>query len=316
VRILVTGGAGFIGSALVDRLLAEGHDVDVADDLSTGSLANLAAARAERSRRLSIQRIDVRFPGCAELIVHRKPEVIFHLAAPLERASLARPLVDAEVNLIGTLHLLQGAVSAGTSKVVFASSASVYGPPDDVPVREGHPQRPETPSAVAKKAIVDYLHFYRQVHGLEYTALILGDVYGPRQQPDGGIVAELGTRLVAKERPVLPGDGTQTRDFLFVDDAVDAFARALDHGGGLAVNIASGTETAVVDLYERIAALAEVDDPPRLSPARSDEIPRLCLDPGRASIHLGWKPWTPLDEGLAKTVDWIREEQRAARTRR
>jgi UDP-glucose 4-epimerase len=320
MRVLVTGGAGFIGSALVDRLLLDGFEVDVADDLSTGSLGNLARARADRgTRRLSFHRLDLRFPSTAELVVRRKPEVIFHLAAPPDgRPSMARPAVDAEVGILGTIHMLQGALSAGTAKIVFASSGAIYGPPDDVPVREGHPQRPETPAAVVKKSVVDYLHYYRQVHGLEYTALVLADVFGPRQRADSGVVSTVAAKLVAKERPSLPGDGSQTRDFLYVDDAVDAFIRAIDHAGGLSINVGTGVETTLLDLHDAMARMVNITDPPRFAPAAgdpagNDHLPRFALDPGRAAIHLGWKPETPFDEGLARTVEWHAEEFRTAR---
>ena len=187
VRVLVTGGAGFIGSALVDRLLAEGCDVDAIDDLSTGDLSNLADARTHRDRRFSFHRIDVCAPQLHDLVARRRPEVIFHLAAQLDvRVSVARPIFDAQVNILGSLNLCEAALAAGTRKVVFAGSGgTLYGVPESVPVREGHPQRPISPYGVSKKAAGDYLYFYREVHGLEYTELALANVYGPRQDPNG-----------------------------------------------------------------------------------------------------------------------------------
>ncbi|HEX6310952.1 MAG TPA: NAD-dependent epimerase/dehydratase family protein [Acidimicrobiia bacterium] len=310
MRALVTGGAGFIGSALTDRLLAEGSSVDVVDDLSTGSLANLADARAQRSGRFRFHRLDIRAPAMVDLIIHRRPEIIFHLAAQADvRVSVARPTLDAEVNIIGSLNVFQGALSAGTGKVVFAGSGgTLYGVPEDLPVREGHPQRPVSPYGVAKKAVGDYLHYYREVHGLEYTVLALANVYGPRQDPHGeaGVVAIFAGKLLARERPTIFGDGEQTRDFVFVDDVVDAFYRSAEKAGGLIVNIGTGEETSVQQLFDRMARVTGFKDPAHYAPVRPGELQRSALDPGRAAIHLGWKPWTPLDDGLRKTLEWFR----------
>ncbi len=313
MRALVTGGSGFIGSALVDRLLAEGCDVDVIDDLSTGSLANLTDARATRNRRFSFHRLDVRAPQLQDLVARRKPEVIFHLAAQLDvRVSVANPIFDAQVNILGSLNLCEAALAAGTRKVVFAGSGgTLYGVPENVPVREGHPQRPISPYGVSKKAAGDYLHFYREVHGLEYTELALANVYGPRQDPNGeaGVVAIFAGRLLAGKQATIYGDGSQTRDYIYVDDVVDAFVRAAERGGGLLMNIGTGVETSVLDLYARMADLAGVDAPPRFMPERPGELQRSALDSGRAAIHLGWKPWTSIDDGLALTLDWFRDRE-------
>ena len=314
MRTLVTGGAGFIGSTLVDRLLAEGHAVDVVDDLSTGSLANLADARAERGdgHDLTFHRIDIRSDQLAELIGRRRPEVVFHLAAQADvRVSVARPAFDAEVNIGGTINVLEGARQAGSRKVVFASSGgTIYGTvdPADLPVRESHPQRPESPYGVAKKAAGDYLAAYRELHDLEFTALALANVYGPRQDPHGeaGVVAIFAGRLLAGEPCTIFGDGEQTRDFVFVDDVVDAFVRACDRGSGLLLNIGTGVETSVNDLYDTLARAAGVRQPAAYAPPRPGELARSALDPGRAAIHLGWKPWTTMAEGAAATLDWFR----------
>ncbi|MGH9033471.1 MAG: NAD-dependent epimerase/dehydratase family protein [Acidimicrobiia bacterium] len=311
MKALVTGGAGFIASALTDRLLAEGYDVDVVDDLSTGSLANLADARARRNRRFSFHRLDIRTPATVDLIVHRRPDIIFHLAAQADvRVSVARPGLDAEVNVLGSLNVCQGALAAGTTKVVFAGSGgTLYGVPEDLPVREGHPQRPISPYGVSKKAVGDYLHYYREVHGLEYTVLALANVYGPRQDPHGeaGVVAIFAAKLLARERPTIFGDGEQTRDFVYVDDVVDAFFRSTEKAGGLIVNIGTGEETTVQQLFDVMARVTGFKDPAHYAPARSGELQRSALDPGRAAIHLGWKPSTARDEGLRKTLEWFRQ---------
>jgi UDP-glucose 4-epimerase len=304
---MVTGGAGFIGSTLVDRLLAEGWRVDVVDDLSSGSLANLANARAQPDRQFSFHRIDVSSPALVDLISHRRPDVLFHLAAQIDvRVSVARPVFDATVNILGTLNVCEGALAAGTNKVVFAASGgTLYGSTDELPIREGQPQTPESPYGVAKKAAGDYLHYYRSVRGLEYTALALANVYGPRQDPhgEGGVVSIFAGKLLSRERPVIFGDGSQTRDFVYVDDVVDAFVRAVDKGGGLLMNIGTGAETSVQQLFDVMARLTGFKQDARYDPPRPGEVQRSALDPSRAGIHLGWQPWTSLDEGVARTLE-------------
>jgi UDP-glucose 4-epimerase len=314
VRALVTGGAGFIGSSLVDRLLAEGHAVDVIDDLSSGSLRNLALARSDYPGSFSFHRLDVRRPDVVELVVHRKPDVVFHLAAHTDApGSLERPTQDAEVNVLGALQVLEGARLAGSRKVVFASSAAaIYAPaePRDLPITEAHPQRPRSPFGVAKKAVADYLELYRERHGLEFTALALATVYGPRQEPggEGGVVATFARRLVADEPCVIFGDGRQTRDLVYVDDAVDALARAGERGSGLLVNIGTGVETTVDDLFVLACTAAERVRSATYLPARPGDLTRCCFSLSRAEIHLGWKPWTDIAAGVDATVRWVRDQ--------
>jgi UDP-glucose 4-epimerase len=311
MKALVTGGAGFIGSTLVDRLLAEGHGVDVIDDLSTGSLANLSESRADRSHRLTFHQLDIRQPGVVGLIERRAPEVIFHLAAQADvRVSVARPTFDAEVNIVGSLNVLEGARAAGARKVVFASSGgTIYGDPapSELPVKESHPQQPISPYGVAKKVVTDYLHSYRELYALEYTSLALANVYGPRQDPHGeaGVVAIFAGRLLAGQQCSIFGSGEQTRDFVYVDDVVDAFVRAADKGSGLLCNIGTGTETSINTLYGTMAGAAGVTTPALTAAARPGELDRSALDPGRAALHLGWKPWTTLDEGVAAVLKWF-----------
>jgi UDP-glucose 4-epimerase len=312
MRMLVTGGAGFIGSNLVDRLLAEGHGVDVVDNLSTGSLANLSAARNNPDHQLTFHQLDVRSPDVGELIVRRHPDVVFHLAAQADvRVSVARPVFDAEVNVLGSLQVIEGARAAGVAKVVFASSGgTIYGDPDpsSLPVKESHPQQPLSPYGVAKKVVGDYLFAYRELYNLEYTALALANVYGPRQDPHGeaGVVAIFAGRLLAGQPCTIFGDGGQTRDFVYVDDVVDAFTRAADWGSGLIVNIGTGHETSVNDLYDTMARQAGVTEPAAYAPARPGELRRSSLDPGRAAIHLGWKPWTTMAQGADSVLDYFR----------
>jgi UDP-glucose 4-epimerase len=312
---MVTGGAGFIGSTLVDRLLAEGHEVDVVDDLSSGSLVNLAEARAVGGGALHIHQLDIRLPEATELIAHRRPEVIFHLAAQIDvRVSVERPVFDAEVNVLGTLRVLEGARLAGADRVVYAASGgTLYGEsdPGELPLRESHPQRPTSPYGVSKKAAMDYLAAYRDLHALECCSLALGNVYGPRQDPHGeaGVVAIFAERLVAGQQVTIFGDGEQTRDYVYVDDVVDAFARAATRGGGLVCNVGTGTETSVNELYRTMAQVAGVDALPLHAPARPGELRRNSLDPSRAGIHLGWRSWTPLAEGVAAVIDLARRRR-------
>ncbi len=318
MRALVTGGAGFIGSALVDRLLAEGHEVDVVDDLSTGSLANLGDARATGATAggFRFHNIDIRTDALAELAERRRPEVIFHLAAQASvSASVRQPVLDAEVNVLGSLRVLEAARAGGSRKVVYAASGgTLYGEPDpsDLPVPEHAPQGPLSPYGVSKKAAIDYMVAYRELHGLEFTALALANVYGPRQDPHGeaGVVAIFASNLVNGEPCTIFGDGAQTRDFVYVDDVVDAFARASRRGGGLVLNIGTGRETAVSDLYEEMAAVTRSTAAARHAPERRGDVRRSALDPDRASIHLGWKPWTPVSEGVRQVIAWFNTDLR------
>lgn len=312
MRALVTGGAGFIGSNLVDRLLAEGNEVDVVDDLSTGSLANLAAARTSAGGRLTITQLDIRLREVVELIAHRAPQVVFHLAAQADvRVSVASPAFDAEVNIIGSLNVLEGARQAGTERLVFAASGgTLYGDPPvkDLPLRESQPHRPLSPYGVSKKAVLDYLVAYRELHSLEFAALALANVYGPRQNPHGeaGVVAIFADRLLTGTPITIFGTGEQTRDFVYVDDVVDAFVRAATRGGGLVCNIGTGRETSVNDLYRSMAAVVGSEANPDYAPGRAGELDRNVLDVERAGIQLGWRPWTELGDGVRAVIDSVR----------
>jgi UDP-glucose 4-epimerase len=312
VHVMVTGGAGFIGSNLVDRLLAEGHSVDVVDDLSTGSLANLADARAQASGALTFHQLDIRSGALVEVMARRRPEIVFHLAAQADvRVSVARPDFDAEVNILGTLRVLEGARAAGSSRVVFAGSGgTLYGEcePADLPLKETHPHHPLSPYGVSKKAAIDYLVTYRELHALEFCALALANVFGPRQDPHGeaGVVAIFSERLLQGEAVTVYGDGEQTRDFVFVDDVVDAFVRAASRGGGLVFNIGTGRELSVNELARVMGERSGVTLPPVHAPERPGELRRNALDPERATIHLGWRPWTRLEDGIDAVLDYAR----------
>lgn len=313
MRILVTGGAGFIGSTLIDRLLAEDHDIDVADDLSTGSLANLGPARAERTGRLRFHQVDVGADHAVDLVVRRRPEIVVHLAGrPGVRRSVAAPVEDALTTVVGTVNVLEAARRAGARKVVVASSGgTLYGEvrPRHLPAAESQKLAPRSPHGAAARAVLEYLRIYRQLHDLEFTALALANVYGPRQSPAGGaVVATFASQLLAGEPCTIYGDGEQTRDFVYVDDCVDAFVRALDRGDGLLINIGTGVETSVHDLYLALATATGAATLALGAAARPGELQRSAVDPERAAIQLGWRPFTPLDEGLARVLTAVAGE--------
>jgi UDP-glucose 4-epimerase len=311
MRTLVTGGAGFIGSNLVDRLLAEGHEVDVVDDFSTGSLSNLADARASAGGALTIHQLDITAPAVVELMERRRPELVFHLAAQADvRVSVARPTYDAMINIVGSLNVLEGARKAGSERVVFAGSGgTLYGEPapEDLPVRESHPQQPLSPYGVAKKSVIDYLVAYRKLHSLEFCVLALANVYGPRQDPHGeaGVVAIFAERVLRGEPVTIFGDGEQTRDFVFVDDVVDAFVRAGNRGGGLVCNIGTGKETSVNQLLATMADQLGAELTGVFAPLRPGELLRSSLDIERAAIQLGWRPWTELADGTRAVLEFV-----------
>jgi UDP-glucose 4-epimerase len=308
---LVTGGAGFIGSHLCDRLLAEGHRVVAVDELSTGRIANLTEARGY-GKEFTFFNMDIRGEGIAQLFERHKPEIVMHLAAQAGvRPSLERPAFDASVNLMGSLNVLDCAVRAGVRKVVYAASGgTIYGEPRKVPVKEtaASGSKPLSPYGISKKVVLDYLAFYQRYRGLEFTALALGNVYGPRQDPHGeaGVVSIFASKMLAGEAPTIYGDGNQTRDYVFIDDVVHAFALAAEEGAGKLVNIGTGIETSVNGLYQMLAGIVGFDGEPGHGPLPPGELRRCALDPGLAEEALGWRPWTHLEDGLKETVAFLK----------
>jgi UDP-glucose 4-epimerase len=299
VRALVAGGAGFLGSHLVDRLVAAGESVDVIDDLSGGSLANLAAARAEAAaggHELRIHTLDVRAPELVDLVGRRPPDVLYALAGAPPGAG-RRALVDVAVG--GLVNLLEAARTHGVPKVVVALDAmALYGdvPTREQPVKEAQAWQPRGVAGVAARAAAELLAVYRAEHAVEHTALALGWVYGPRQPPTPGTVAALLHDAAAGRTPVVAGDARTTRDLLHVDDAVDALVRAASRGSGLVVNIGSGCGVS----WWEVARAAGAPEP-LAGQTATGEPARFALSCVRARIHLGWEPFTPLPDGVAAT---------------
>lgn len=314
MRVVVTGGAGFIGSALVDRLVFRGDDVLVIDDLSTGSLDNLAKARNEGSGTVELAVADIGETGTADLVAGYRPGVVFHLAAQVDvRLSVDDPVADARTNLIGFLRVLDGARAGGVRKVVFASSGgTIYGgaDPTRLPFDEDTPMRPMSPYGVAKLAGGLYLDTYQALHGLAGTTLALANVYGPRQDPYGeaGVVAIFARRLLSGRSCTVFGTGEQTRDFVYVDDVVEALIVAAERADGQVLNIGTGVETSVNALYRAMAAATNGPDEPERGSARPGELDRSALDPTRAAAELDWRPTTELTDGLQMTLDWFKAQ--------
>ncbi|MDP9328276.1 MAG: SDR family NAD(P)-dependent oxidoreductase [Actinomycetota bacterium] len=309
--VLVTGGAGFIGSHLADRLLAEGHRVISVDDLTTGHIANLSEARGY-GKEFTFFNMDVRAEGLLPLFERHRPEVVFHLAAQAGvRPSLNDPGRDASVNIMGTMNVLDCAVHTGVKKVVYAASGgTIYGEPKRIPVKESAAQgsHPSSPYGISKKVVVDYLGYYQRYRGLDYTALALGNVYGPRQDPRGeaGVVAIFASKMLTGEACTIFGDGNQTRDYVFIDDVVHSFVRAIERGSGKLVNIGTGLETSVNGLYKQLAETIGYTGEPATGPLPPGELRRIALDISLAPSAIGWKPWTHLEDGLGETVAYLK----------
>lgn len=306
-RAIVTGGAGFIGSHLTEVLLDRDWQVLVVDDLSSGKMDNLTGVR----RRLESTHVtDVRSPDLTEVFGRFRPEVVYHLAAQSRvRPSVEDPIHDAEVNVLGTLNVLAAARDAGARKVCFASSGgAVYGDGVKLPAKETAAKLPASPYGISKKIVEDYFRWYRDAHGVQYTLLALANVYGPRQDAslEGGVVAIFATAMLSGRRPVIFGDGRQTRDFVFVGDVCDAFVRAADAGDGHLLNVGTGVETPINTLYETMAGLVGYATRADYAPAKPGDVLRSVVDPSRAKKELGWEAWTDLRTGLAKTIEWAR----------
>ena len=302
MRVLLSGGAGFIGSHVADQLLARGHEVAVVDNLSSGKRENVPEGAIFYER-------DIR-EGCAEVFEEFRPETLCHQAAQIDvRRSVREPDFDAEVNVLGTIRLLENCIRYSLEKVVFASTGgAIYGEQYEFPAAEDHPLYPVSPYGVSKLAGERYLHFYHAQYGLRYAALRYGNVYGPRQDPHGeaGVVAIFCGNLAAGRTSTIYGTGEQTRDYVYVGDVVEVTVLALE-GEVLpgAYNIGTGTETSVNQLYESLREISGKDLPPKYGPAKPGEQSRSSIDPNKALRELGWRPETKLAAGLKKTLDFF-----------
>ncbi len=297
--VLVCGGAGFIGSHLVDRLLTDGHSVEVVDDLSVGSLANLSAARAAGGT-LRFHHLDISAPEFSDLIALRRPTVIYHLALLPMGATQTNEMLRSATLLIS---VLEAARRYAVKKVVVALPAGLlYGevPARQLPVKEGRKSDPMSVANVMANTLVDLLTVYRESYDIEFTALAMTNVYGARQRPTDGVLAAFANAVANQTSPVICGNGRQTRDFLFIDDAVDALARAINKGGGLVINIGTGVQTTIKDLWHLVGRDTTLQE--MYESARTADLQRNAVNTTRARIQLGWSHWTTLEAGICELL--------------
>jgi UDP-glucose 4-epimerase len=310
---LVTGGAGFIGSNLVDALVARGDEVVAFDDLSSGRRENLRAA-IDQGANLCVGDISDSDAVLSTFAEHR-PEIVFHLAAQIDvRRSVADPAFDMKLNVGGTINVLDAAVRAGVRRFAFSSTGgAIYGEGEgrDLPLPEDARCLPDAPYGQSKFAAEGYVSLFARTRGMSGASLRLGNVYGPRQDPHGeaGVVAIFCNALISEGQPTVYGDGAQTRDYIYVGDVVDAFLAASEAEAEGAINVGTGIETSVLDIGRRIAAACGTKFDPELAPARPGEVQRIAIDPRHALEVLGWQPGVDLEEGLARTVNWVRSDR-------
>ncbi|MFW6116034.1 MAG: NAD-dependent epimerase/dehydratase family protein [Chloroflexota bacterium] len=311
MKILVTGGAGFIGSHAADAFVAVGHEVAVVDDLSAGRRENVNPAAA-------FYEVDIRSEGLELVFAEERPAVVCHHAAQVDvRRSVADPAHDAAVNVLGSLNVLEQCGAYGVEKVIYSSSGgAIYGEPVYLPCDEDHPIQPLCPYGVSKYAVEQYLDVYRRLHGLDYTVLRYGNVYGPRQDPYGeaGVVAIFAGQMVRGETPTINGSGEQERDFVYVGDCARANVLALEGGSGRAYNLGSGEGTSVNRLFEVLKEVTGYQGGAAHGPEKAGETFRIFLEAARAEEELGWRPKVGLREGLARTVEDLKREGGSVRS--
>jgi UDP-glucose 4-epimerase len=305
MNILVTGGAGFIGSNIVDAYLLAGHSVVILDDLSTGKIENV-------NPKAKFHAIDIRDPAVEMVFKEIKIDVINHHAAQMDvRKSVADPKFDASVNILGMLNVMELGVKYGVKKIIFSSTGgAIYGEQDYFPADEQHPLRPLSPYGITKLATEKYLYYYHAVHGVQHVILRYANIYGPRQNPHGeaGVIAIFADKLLKGEQPVINGDGKQTRDYVFVGDVVRANVLALTHPSSDIFNIGTGVENDVNTLFRTIKKFSGATCEEKHGEAKMGEQMRSVIDHSKAKRILGWEPTVILDEGLKKTVEFFRQK--------
>lgn len=306
VKIIVTGGAGFIGSNVVDGFLKEGYQVVVIDNLSTGFERNIAP-------QATFYRADIRDrDAIRQIFEEERPDYVNHHAAQIDvRKSTDDPIFDAECNILGSLNVIMNAVKVGVKKIIYISTGgAVYGEPEYLPVDEHHPVRPECQYGISKHTVEHYLHLYALNYGMHYTVLRYPNVYGPRQNPYGeaGVNAIFIGQMVKGEIPTIFGDGEQLRDYVYVGDIVRANLLAIERGDNQIINIGSGIGISVNQIYAELSGILAFPHPPRYAPPRVGEIQRIYLDGRKAKNELGWEPSVEFHEGLTRTVEWYRHD--------
>ena len=311
-KALVTGGAGFIGSHLVDELLENGYDVAVVDNLSSGQLRNLNHQATFHHAELNDVRLN-------QIIQRERPEIVFHLAAQSSvRQSSLDPVADADANVMGTIRLVAAAAAEGVEKIIFSSTGgAIYGDPETIPCDEDTPINPLTPYALSKYVGEQYLELFNETYGLDYTILRYANVYGPGQNPDGeaGVIAIFAGMMLSERRPQIYGDGLQQRDFVYVSDVVRANLAAVNKGHGRTYNIGTGQQVSVEQIYQMLQQITGFEQEPDYRPKRAGEVLNIALDSARAQQELRWTPEVSLEEGLRRSVEYVRASlaQRANR---
>jgi UDP-glucose 4-epimerase len=303
LKILVTGGAGFIGSNLVDALVGLNHDVVVVDNLSSGLRRNL-------NPKARFYEIDIRDKKLSAVFEQEKPDIVDHHAAQIDvRKSGEDPIADAEANILGSLNLITNCVRSGVKRVVYASTGgAIYGDPQYLPADEKHPINPISQYGVSKHTVEHYLHLYSIIHGLEYMALRYSNVYGPRQNPYGeaGVVAIFAIQMLTGKQPTIFGPGDKTRDYAHVSDIVQANITALNKGKNAIYNIGTGMETSDQEIFDTLAGVLGYTGKPEYAPVRKGEVYRISLDCSKARRELGWSPKLSLKEGIAQTAEYYK----------
>jgi len=304
VTILITGGAGFIGSNIQDALLKMGHDVVLVDDLSTGHIENV-------NEKSTFHKLDIRDQGLAAVFERHEPQAVFHLAAQMDvRKSVQDPIYDAQVNVLGSIRLMELCRAHGTKRFVYASTGgAIYGEPETLPADENHPINPICQYGISKHTVEHYLHLYWGNYGLSYLSLRFPNVYGPRQDPHGeaGVVAIFSLQMLRDIQPTIFGDGSKTRDYVYIDDIVRANVSALEHDRTGIYNLGWGKEITDFEIFSTVKKHVGYDSDPIYAPTRLGEVERICLDASLAEKDLNWKPTVTLDEGISRAVAFYRE---------